>query len=367
MTPARLARAAGVGLVVALVTLTVTYGLLFQRSLPTIDGNYRLLGLEERVEVARDAYGIPHITAATRRDMFFMQGYVTAQDRLAQMEILRRAAREKIPDAAELAGRSSPAARAALDAYAAGVSKLIAQYTGAGALPGEIVLAGIRPTPWLPEDSVAIAGAYLGRSVSGSKCFVAVATLKGRPILGADVFADVAGPGLYEVGLEAGGTRAIGASLAGVPGLIGGTNAWTAWALQPDGADAVTVLDALVRALDARTAGAFRFVSANGLMGCAADLAGGASAHLDVPSRVDVELMRAMLGKPATGMGARLIVDLAEVDLSRSAVSSGASGHPRSPHFNDQAAIWEIGQVHRLALSRSAIGVTDGVLVFRPR
>ena len=48
------------------------------------------LPLESDVEVARDRWGIPHITAGNMHDLFFAQGWVHAQDRLWQMETLRR-------------------------------------------------------------------------------------------------------------------------------------------------------------------------------------------------------------------------------------------------------------------------------------
>ena len=49
-------------------------------------------GLEEEVEVLRDDYGINHIYANNENDLFFMQGYLAAKDRLFQFEIWRRQA-----------------------------------------------------------------------------------------------------------------------------------------------------------------------------------------------------------------------------------------------------------------------------------
>ena len=59
-------------------------------SLPQIDGSLSIAGLGAPVTVLRDAHGVPHIRAATLDDLVFAQGYVTAQDRLWQMETLRR-------------------------------------------------------------------------------------------------------------------------------------------------------------------------------------------------------------------------------------------------------------------------------------
>ena len=59
-------------------------------ALPQLDGVVALPGLSAPVTVVRDAQGVPHITASTREDLLFAQGYVTAQDRLWQMDMTRR-------------------------------------------------------------------------------------------------------------------------------------------------------------------------------------------------------------------------------------------------------------------------------------
>ena len=70
-------------------------------ALPQLDGNVRLLGLTAPVTVKRDAHGVPHIDAASLDDLFEAQGYVTAQDRLWEMDMARRMA---AGDAAEILG-----------------------------------------------------------------------------------------------------------------------------------------------------------------------------------------------------------------------------------------------------------------------
>jgi len=59
-------------------------------ALPQLDGSLRAEGLTARVTVTRDAHGVPAIEAQTLEDLFFAQGYVTAQDRLWQMDAMRR-------------------------------------------------------------------------------------------------------------------------------------------------------------------------------------------------------------------------------------------------------------------------------------
>src|ERR1700674_1955632 len=60
--------------------------------LPQLDGSIAVPGISSKVRVVRDERGVPTIEAATLEDLFFAQGYVTAQDRLWQMDMMRRAA-----------------------------------------------------------------------------------------------------------------------------------------------------------------------------------------------------------------------------------------------------------------------------------
>lgn len=60
------------------------------QALPKTDGAVSLKGLGASAEVYRDRWGIPHLRADSEPDAFFAQGFVTAQDRLWQMEYDRR-------------------------------------------------------------------------------------------------------------------------------------------------------------------------------------------------------------------------------------------------------------------------------------
>jgi len=61
-----------------------------QAALPVLDGDVQVAGLSAPVMVRRDAHGVPHIDAATGRRSSRGAGYVTAQDRLWQMDVTRR-------------------------------------------------------------------------------------------------------------------------------------------------------------------------------------------------------------------------------------------------------------------------------------
>lgn len=73
--------------------LAAAAAFMYVRSLkPQLAGELMLKGLQNEVEVLFDEYGVPHIYAQTMEDAYFALGYVHAQDRLFQMEMLRRAA-----------------------------------------------------------------------------------------------------------------------------------------------------------------------------------------------------------------------------------------------------------------------------------
>jgi penicillin amidase len=144
-------------------------------SLPKVDGQLVLYGLSTPVTVQRDLHGVPHIRAASMDDLIMAQGFVTAQDRLWQMDILRRHAAGEL---AALQGRSllehdrlqrTLQLRAAadrawlalpsdqkhwLEMYSRGVNAAIASQRSH--LPIEFRLLGYEPAPWAPRDCLLI-------------------------------------------------------------------------------------------------------------------------------------------------------------------------------------------------------------------
>ncbi len=140
--------------------------------LPQIEGTITLNGLSAPVEILRDRWGIPHIYAQNRADLFFAQGFVHAQDRLFQMDLNRRTAQGTLSEVfGEIAldtdrairtfgfnrlgridfERAAPEVRDALTAYAAGVNACITHPNTK--LPVEFTLLGHKPAPWQPEES----------------------------------------------------------------------------------------------------------------------------------------------------------------------------------------------------------------------
>ncbi|PYT86209.1 MAG: penicillin acylase family protein, partial [Acidobacteria bacterium] len=156
---------------------------LVYRPLPQLDGSISLPGLQKEVAVDRDRWGVPHIRAASVEDLAEAQGYVMAQDRLWQMDLLRRVARGQLSEilgertllidkdfrtlgfgraADREATTLEPEAGKILAAYARGVNKFIEQHESN--LPLEFSLLRYRPQPWKPADTLAISG-YMYRTL----------------------------------------------------------------------------------------------------------------------------------------------------------------------------------------------------------
>jgi penicillin amidase len=157
------------------------------RPLPRLDGSISVPGLRAEVTVERDNWGVPHIRAASVEDLAEAQGYVMAQDRLWQMDLLRRAARGQL---SEVLGPATlpvdkdfrvlnfsraadadmplmnPEVRSVLEAYARGVNQFIQQHSST--LPIEFTLLHYQPQPWKPTDSLMI-GCYMYRTLTDTR------------------------------------------------------------------------------------------------------------------------------------------------------------------------------------------------------
>src|SRR5215469_333908 len=77
----------------AIATALMAWGWSIARSAwPQLDGSASVAGISGPVSITRDGHGVPTIEAAALNDVFLAQGYITAQDRLFQMDLMRRAA-----------------------------------------------------------------------------------------------------------------------------------------------------------------------------------------------------------------------------------------------------------------------------------
>ncbi len=144
-------------------------------ALPQIDGALSVPGLHAPVTVTRDVHGVPSIHAASIDDLVFAQAYITAGDRLFQMDTLRRHAAGELAEilgpsllqhdrmqrtlgmraTADLAAAQLPPdPLRLLQIYAAGVNAAIA--AAHDHLPIEFRLLNYRPRPWSPRDTILV-------------------------------------------------------------------------------------------------------------------------------------------------------------------------------------------------------------------
>src|ERR1044072_5799479 len=68
---------------------------LFRRPLHKMSGEISVVGLDDAVEIRRDRWGVPHIRARTKHDLWFGQGFCHGQDRLWPLDLYRRASRSE--------------------------------------------------------------------------------------------------------------------------------------------------------------------------------------------------------------------------------------------------------------------------------
>lgn len=169
-----------IGLSFSLVAIVVA--LLFlahhlaTRSFPKTDGSVSVRGIQSAVKIYRDQFGVPHVFAESETDAWFGAGFVQAQDRLWQMELIRRAGLGRLSEvlgpaalktdrlfrtlglrrlAEETARALDADTRSALEAYALGVN---ASQTGQkGAYAVEFDMLGFEPEPWTVVHSLVLA------------------------------------------------------------------------------------------------------------------------------------------------------------------------------------------------------------------
>ncbi|MFG6439271.1 penicillin acylase family protein [Roseateles sp. LKC17W] len=168
----------GLGVLAALLALGLW--LVLRASLAQLEGEQRLGALQAPAELQRDARGYVTLTAESRPDVARALGFVHAQERFFQMDLMRRNAAGELAALvgakavpvdkgrrvhrfrarAEVALAALPLAeQQLLEAYAAGVNAGLAAL---GARPPEYLLLRQLPQPWLPADSLLVAyGMYL--------------------------------------------------------------------------------------------------------------------------------------------------------------------------------------------------------------
>ena len=168
-----------IGVFFLLVVISAGIYFYLTTTLPEYSGTVQLQGLEKEVSVFYDDYGVPHIYAENDEDAHFALGFVHAQDRLFQMEMIRRVMKGRLSEVLGsdfvktdqffrtlgleetakksankyLIGSDEKFAKLAL-AYQAGVNQFIEE----GSTPIEFTIMGIPKTKFIPEDMYLVVG-----------------------------------------------------------------------------------------------------------------------------------------------------------------------------------------------------------------
>ena len=142
--------------------------------LPDYNGRIQISGISQEIEILRDNYGMPHIYAADEPDLYFGFGYAVAQDRLVQMDLMRRFVAGELsevlgaklldidrfsrvvfkggPKLADMIKQAPIEIAENYKAYAKGVNYFIENHP----LPVEFTLMGYKPKPWNYADGFAV-------------------------------------------------------------------------------------------------------------------------------------------------------------------------------------------------------------------
>jgi penicillin amidase len=166
-------------LLIVLVLAAVVGGFLLHNvktaALPDYNKSIELPGLSEEVSILRDAYGIPHIYAENENDLYYAVGYTMAQDRMWQMDLLRRVTQGRLSEilgkdqvntdllmrslriqekSEKVASALNPEIVTSLEAFSKGVN----YYIKNNPLPPEFKVLGYKPETWEPVHSINLIG-----------------------------------------------------------------------------------------------------------------------------------------------------------------------------------------------------------------
>lgn len=175
-----------IGLIV-LAGLAGLGGWLWLRTgLPRTEGEITVPGIAATVTIQRDDRGVPTIRAQSSSDAYFALGFLHAQDRLFQMDAMRRLGAGRLAEvigpnvlqtdrlmrtlglyasAEAQVAAASPALKQALEAYSAGVNAFLGNHDGAW--PPEFYVLGYEPELWQPADSL-VWGRLMALDLSGN-------------------------------------------------------------------------------------------------------------------------------------------------------------------------------------------------------
>ncbi len=169
-------------IILVVMVMALAAGMIFlnsvkTRAVPDYNANVDLENLTAAVTVYRDSLGIPHIYADNEEDLYRTVGYVMAQDRLWQMDLMRRITTGRLSEvldpglvdadllfrALDFPGKSrkvlastDPEIISCLEAFADGINQFINQ--NQKKLSFEFTMLGYKPDPWEPIHTINLIG-----------------------------------------------------------------------------------------------------------------------------------------------------------------------------------------------------------------
>jgi penicillin amidase len=150
---------------------------LSRRAIPDYNQDISLTGLIDPVEVYRDSFAIPHVYAQNEHDLYLAVGYLLAEDRLWQMDMLRRITEGRLSEllgqgfvdtdlllralrfgekSKKILATEDEKCLEAIQAFADGVNQYIKN--NEGHLPPEFGILRYKPEPWQPVQSLNMIG-----------------------------------------------------------------------------------------------------------------------------------------------------------------------------------------------------------------
>ncbi|WP_339784636.1 MAG: penicillin acylase family protein [Imperialibacter sp.] len=216
------------GILVLIILLVISLYFYLQHIKPKYKGDLTLSPLENKVEVWFDSYGIPHIYAENKSDLYLAMGYLHAQERLFQMELVRRIAPGRLSEilgkdllptdkffrtlgihlssqeaAKKLRAQTNNPTLKEAEAYLRGINEFLEK----GPTPLEYELLGIEKTPFTLEDIY---------NAVGYMSFSFAAAHKTDPLV-SFINAELGASYLKDLGLKADTTRQMIPSYFGDP------------------------------------------------------------------------------------------------------------------------------------------------------
>ncbi len=168
-------------------------------ALPDYNKSVKITALTNQVKVYRDAHGVPHIVAQNEHDLYMAVGYLSAQDRLWQMDLLRRVTQGRLSEifgkklidtdvllrklrmpetSKKLYGKLDEKVKKPLDYFAQGVNSYIKDHKDD--LPFEFKVLGYQPENWRPQESLNLVGFMAWNLELGYKMEALLQMLKGK-------------------------------------------------------------------------------------------------------------------------------------------------------------------------------------------